>query len=220
MLSLVVYSRAGWISWGDWLGTGTIAKRDKRWRRFEDAREFARRLKLRSREDWWRLCRGGARPKDIPFSPDVVYGGFGWVSWSDFLGSGAQYDDDDDSDWNLDGVDEYEAAVAATVTSPALNEILVKSEPIFGVCALNSAVCVTRTKESPAPTATELVKMVSAQMTGGTQLGRLPSSGRECKNPCGVVAKNSAAVDIITNTAMMLTGSKFQIHKSVNIITP
>lgn len=43
-----VYKNSGWISAGDWLGTGRIADQLKSFRTYAQAREFARALKLKS----------------------------------------------------------------------------------------------------------------------------------------------------------------------------
>jgi hypothetical protein len=80
------YKNKGWVSWADWLGSPG-------WRPFEEAREFARSLKLAGGPDWKEYARGqmpdkGTMPKDIPSTPDVVYRSKGWVSWPDWLGSG------------------------------------------------------------------------------------------------------------------------------------
>src|SRR5262249_9494532 len=37
-----VYAGAGWVGWGDWLGTGTVAPRYREYRPFKKARAFAR----------------------------------------------------------------------------------------------------------------------------------------------------------------------------------
>ncbi|MDA2916954.1 DEAD/DEAH box helicase family protein [Nitrospinae bacterium AH_259_B05_G02_I21] len=82
------YKHQGWDSWGDWLSI------DSRpfWRPFEEAREFARNLGLRSKSEWKRYCNGElphieARPEDIPANPYQVYKDKGWVNWSDWLGT-------------------------------------------------------------------------------------------------------------------------------------
>jgi hypothetical protein len=77
-----------WISWGDFLGTGNIATYNRKFRSFEDAREFARDLKLNSQSDWENLCKSGEKPDDIPSLPSFFYKDFGWISWGDFLGTG------------------------------------------------------------------------------------------------------------------------------------
>jgi len=49
----------------------------KAWRPFEQAREFARSLKLRSQTEWFQYCKSGKdsipKPDDIPSLPSEVY---------------------------------------------------------------------------------------------------------------------------------------------------
>src|SRR4051812_30131198 len=49
-----IYKGRGWIGWGDWLGTGTVAPIDKQkhYRSFPEARSFAHALGLRSQVEW------------------------------------------------------------------------------------------------------------------------------------------------------------------------
>ena len=61
----------------------TLAK--KVWRPFEEAREFARSLNLRGKEEWEEYSKSGERPDDIPSHPNVIYKN-DWVSWPDWLG--------------------------------------------------------------------------------------------------------------------------------------
>ena len=82
-----VYKDNGWISWGDWLGTGTVAPQNRSYRNFEDARSFAQSLKLKGQIEWRIWGRTSAKPDDIPVVPDRVYEGEGWVDWSDWLGT-------------------------------------------------------------------------------------------------------------------------------------
>ena len=86
------YQNTGWISWGDWLGTNTIAVYDRIYRPFEDARQFVRALKLGRQKDWDDYCKGllsGYHPKpdDIPAGPSRVYAGKGWKGYGDWLGT-------------------------------------------------------------------------------------------------------------------------------------
>lgn len=88
----LVYRDVGWTSWGDWLGTGAVASYRKVWRPFEASREFARKLALKGRRQWFAFCRGdlpqlGSRPSDIPTHPDVAYAEQGWFNWNDWLGT-------------------------------------------------------------------------------------------------------------------------------------
>jgi superfamily II DNA or RNA helicase len=84
----VVYRDSGWIGWGDFLGNGR--NQHGNWRAFEDARRFARSLKLDSIEGWYEFCRSKKRPADIPVKPNNAYVNSGWIDWGDWLGNGQQ----------------------------------------------------------------------------------------------------------------------------------
>ncbi len=49
--------------------------RSKRWRPFEEAREFARSLGLRNSEEWGKFHKSNQRPADIPSNPRREYKG-------------------------------------------------------------------------------------------------------------------------------------------------
>jgi hypothetical protein len=74
---------ASWVSLRDWLGAG---RRVGGLRSFEDARAFARRLKLKSQGDWYAYCKSRKKPDDIPSRPSKTYAGAGWMNWPDWLG--------------------------------------------------------------------------------------------------------------------------------------
>ena len=87
-----VYKDGGWASWGDWLGTGRVWGGVQKYRSFEDARRFVRRLGFTGRAEWNRYCRGeipekGTLSDDIPATPDRVFKHRGWVSWGEWFGS-------------------------------------------------------------------------------------------------------------------------------------
>ena len=84
----MVYADDGWVSWGDWLGTGTIATYKVDYRPFEQAREFARTLGLKSRQEWLAFGRTGKLPIDIPINPHRTYADQGWAGIGDWLGTG------------------------------------------------------------------------------------------------------------------------------------
>ena len=76
-----------WISKEDWLGV-KLEKRGIKYRSFEDASAFARKLNLKSRTEWVNFCQSGKKPDDIPTDVRVIYRNKGFVSMGDFLGSG------------------------------------------------------------------------------------------------------------------------------------
>ena len=83
-----IYKSEGWKSWGDWLGTGYIAARNRKYRPFEEARPFVHSLNLKSNKDWRVYCKSGKKPDDIPYKPERTYESEGWKSWGDWLGTG------------------------------------------------------------------------------------------------------------------------------------
>lgn len=82
------YKNKGWISWGDWLGTKTVATRNRVYLPFEEAREFARSLGLHSMAEWYAYLRSNTKPSNIPAGPQRVYKGKGWAGYGDWLGTG------------------------------------------------------------------------------------------------------------------------------------
>ena len=91
-----------WTDWGDFLGTGRIAARKRKFRPFKSARKYARSLKLKNGQEWKKLSKSGKLPYDIPADPKVVYGEDyparkrttargvellnNWKGWADWLG--------------------------------------------------------------------------------------------------------------------------------------
>jgi len=76
-----------WKSWGDWLGTGNISPRNRVYRTFAEAREYARGLGFKSVEIWREFCKSPQLPLDIPGDPVRVYKEK-WKGWGDWLGTG------------------------------------------------------------------------------------------------------------------------------------
>ena len=81
------YQDDGWIGFGDWLGTGNVSVKDKKFRPFGEAREYAQSLGLKGYRDWREYFKNTKRPVDIPAHPNKIYADEGWISWSDFLGT-------------------------------------------------------------------------------------------------------------------------------------
>lgn len=81
------YKGKGWISMGDWLGTGNVATFNRVYQTFKEARIFVRNLGFKNRSEWATWSKSNARPNDIPVNPEGVYKNKGWVSWGDWLGT-------------------------------------------------------------------------------------------------------------------------------------
>jgi len=81
------YKNKGWISWGDFLGTGRIANYNKKYLPFIEAREFVRKLNLKGAKDWAIFCKSGNKPEDIPTAPTSTYKKE-WKNWGDWYGTG------------------------------------------------------------------------------------------------------------------------------------
>jgi hypothetical protein len=96
-----VYKKRGiWISMGDFLGTGFVSSRKRKYRSFNSARAYARKLGLDNSRQWWDLMKNKPRyfPKDIPSSVESVYNEE-WTNWPDFLGYSIWLDFDKARDW-------------------------------------------------------------------------------------------------------------------------
>jgi len=84
-----IYKNDGWKGWGDWVGTGRIANKNKRFWTYEKSKTYIQKLHLNQRKDFTDLVKEGKIPKDIPNTPDHIYKKTReWVSWGDFLGTG------------------------------------------------------------------------------------------------------------------------------------
>lgn len=81
-----VYKNKGWNGWGDFLGTGHTAHKNRTYRSFYEARLFVRALELQNKEDWVRWTKFKERPEDIPKSPYHIYE-VEWQGWGDWLGT-------------------------------------------------------------------------------------------------------------------------------------
>lgn len=89
-----VYSKKGWQSMGDWLGTFRVSNRKKNenYLNFEEAREFVRTLGLKSAVEWQKYCKNNVKPGTIPPHPHKYYKNNGWMDWGDWLGTGRTAD--------------------------------------------------------------------------------------------------------------------------------
>ena len=86
-----VYEDKGWVGYGDFLGNGNTSNKDREYLSFEEAREFARTLNLKSTKEWYKWSKSEMRPSIIPANPADVYKDKGWNGMGDFLGNGNLY---------------------------------------------------------------------------------------------------------------------------------
>jgi len=81
----VYYKSNGWKGLGDWLGTGRIADRDRKFRSYEETKLFAKKHNIKTQKEWFNLIKDGNKPSDIPYKPYRTHKDE-WKSWPDFLG--------------------------------------------------------------------------------------------------------------------------------------
>ncbi len=84
------------VDWNDWLGTGNVANKNKKFRPFDEARNYVHTLELENEPAWKAYCKSGKKPKDIPSNPVDKYEKE-WINWYDWLGT-------DDKEWSVDNV--------------------------------------------------------------------------------------------------------------------
>ena len=75
-----------WTGWGDFLGTGRVGNKDRKYRSYKDAKKFARSLKFNGAHEWKIYAKSGKKPYNIPADPQKSYKEF--TTWGDFLGTG------------------------------------------------------------------------------------------------------------------------------------
>lgn len=83
-----VYRKSGWVSWGDWLGSKYIANQQREYRKYDLAKSYVQKLRLKSVSEWKEYCKSGKKPLDIPNNPDQFYKDDGWQGFGDWLGTG------------------------------------------------------------------------------------------------------------------------------------
>jgi hypothetical protein len=78
-----------WEGWGEFLGTGRVASQKIIYRSYQEAKQYAQQLKLRSREEWIEHTKSNNFPrKNIPAAPSTStkYKNE-WEGWGEFLGT-------------------------------------------------------------------------------------------------------------------------------------
>ncbi|MBT7317202.1 MAG: DEAD/DEAH box helicase family protein [Lentimicrobiaceae bacterium] len=82
------YQNQGWAGYGDWLGTGVIARKDILFRSYDKAKKYVHKLKLKNSSEWRKYSKSLEKPHDIPASPEKVYKNSGWNGFGEWLGTG------------------------------------------------------------------------------------------------------------------------------------
>lgn len=79
-----------WTNYGHWLGTNTVANKNRDFLPFQEARGFVSKLGLNSQVEWFKHAKSGKLLLDIPITPNIVYENeWGdWGDWGDWLGTG------------------------------------------------------------------------------------------------------------------------------------
>ena len=80
------YKKKGWIGFGDWLGNGRLATKDREYLSFEKAKEYVRNLNLKNTIEWNERFRNNLIRLYSPGASDRIYKIKGWKGWKDFLG--------------------------------------------------------------------------------------------------------------------------------------
>lgn len=81
----VAYKNNGWIGIGDWLGTDKVADQFRVYLSFDEAKEFMRKNKIISNEDWIKY-RNKNKIENIPFKLERTYSE-NWIGAEDFFGT-------------------------------------------------------------------------------------------------------------------------------------
>ena len=82
-----VYKHGGWQGYMHWLGTGTVAPKDREFMPFKKALLHARSLELMTRKEWREWCTSSVRPANMPSFPEQVYTHDGWQGYGHWLGT-------------------------------------------------------------------------------------------------------------------------------------
>jgi len=83
------YADSGWVSLGDWLGTGNVAPKELYdYLSFAEAKSFVHSLRLRNQKEWADFVKSGEKPDFIPGHPERIYKRE-WTNLGEWLGNGS-----------------------------------------------------------------------------------------------------------------------------------
>jgi DNA-directed RNA polymerase subunit F len=77
------YKNQGWVSMGEFLGTGNVHVRFREYLPYEEAKEFVSKLGIKNLKEWYQYCKSGNKPDNIPVNINRTYK----KSIGDFLGT-------------------------------------------------------------------------------------------------------------------------------------
>jgi Phage-integrase repeat unit len=80
----IIY-REEWKGWGDWLGTGPVLAYSKTCLPYEESKKYVRSIRFKNRREYWKWCKSGKKPGNIPTHPERVYKKE-WKGIADWLG--------------------------------------------------------------------------------------------------------------------------------------
>ena len=81
------YKNRGWKGWGDFLDTGNVHPRNKKFIDYFSAKKFVKQMGIKSSKGYREFCNSGKKPKKLPTNPNKIYKK-NWKSWGDFLDTG------------------------------------------------------------------------------------------------------------------------------------
>lgn len=84
------YKKKGWISWGDFLGTGYVAASKRSYASYEEAKQIiaGANPRPRTRAEYEAAIRSGILPDSLPLNAPLIYKNSGWKGVGDYLGTG------------------------------------------------------------------------------------------------------------------------------------
>ena len=80
------YKGIGFVDYPDWLGSKTIATKNRTYLDYIDAKRIVHQFNFQNQKEWREFCASGELPLNFPANPDQVYKGKGWKDWPDWLG--------------------------------------------------------------------------------------------------------------------------------------
>ncbi len=79
-----------WINLGDWLGTGTVATNERKYKSYDELKKYVQSLKISTSQEWFEFCKNQTLPPDVPRNLPHVYKS-NWKGWGDVTGTNRIY---------------------------------------------------------------------------------------------------------------------------------